>query len=581
MPHALWLLNTTTLDPKSPPPDGCQCKYCAKKKRQSDVNSELRLPRYRDPKAPSQPRDRVFRLPKQKSKPGRPSQSDMPGENGYWPSSNATKSTLIDGHHTLRAETRPKGPVTPLQMPHTWRPNADPGRTEDLRLGYQSRDGELVWIPVRPPIPAPDNSCSIRHWPGMVKWRKRKIDVVPIPGGDESAYEVEESWGYTVEVLATGGQERNYGSSDTLPFLAYRAEDVLLEALKHVPPPPMEMLGRQSQYFESHSPFLLADNNQNSEHGAKELRFEDVAHQYSLALQIQANIAQYWCPLSPVGEDLVVTQVQKSLSTTKAPGVTQYEGLWWGPEKIWCGEMVRLICSHEDLAEHVMVRDDLRPRTFSEKDETEILSRGVLMHLREVFEDTIHVLNSRGEGHGLGGDVSGGSTIKVCRVAGTLYETLKIGEDIGQVPVPHPVESHPWVWDTTLPSASPTLVLDSPPPQIPARRQKPYLPPPPPFYRWHPLFHDGRDIILDATAVAGRYYPELLSNKNIPIEEEADRQKAKELLSLSGLYKGQEVAIQPTLLIWTRSDASQEGEEEAMNQLFEWWRERHLGNHRT
>lgn len=580
MPHALWLLNTRTLDPKSPPPDGCQCKYCTKKKRQSDVNEELGLPKYNESKAPSQPRSPVFRPPKQKPKPRRPSLSEMPEEYGYRPSQNATKSTLIESHPTLRADTRPKGPVTPLRTPNTWPPSVHPDRAEDLRLAYQSRDGELVWIPVHPPIPTPDNSCSIRHWPGIVVRWKRQTHLVPIPGGGESAYEVEERLWYTVMALATDGEVRNYDSGVTFPFLAYRVEDKLLEALKHVPPPPMEMLRNRNQYFKTHSPFPLADNDQNSEHGAKGLRFEDVAHQYSLALQIHANIAQYWSPLHPVGEALVVTQVQKSLSAAKAPGVTQYEGLWWGPEKIWCGEMVRLICSHEDLAQHVYVKGDLRPRTFSEKAEIEITSRGVLMHLREVFEDTILLSDRRGEKYGLDSDANGRSTIKVCRVAGTLYETLKIGEDDDQVPRDEVMS------DTALPnpSDSPTLVLGSAPPQMSARRQKPYLPPPPPFHRWHPIFYDGREVILDATVIAGRYYPELLSNKYIPIEEysgEADKQRAKELLSLGGLYKGQEIAIQPALLVRKRSDATREGEEEAMSQLFEWWQERHLGTNRT
>ena len=584
MPHTLWLLNTTTLNPKDPPPDGCQCKYCTKK-RQSDVNEELRLPKSKEPKSPSQPRYPVFRPPKQKPKPGRSSLSEMSEENGYWPSLNATRSAVIEGHHALRAETRPKGPVTPLRMPNTCPQNMHPDRAEDLRLAHQSRDGELVWIPVHPPISTPDSSCSIRHWPGMVIRWKRQAHLVPIPGGDESAYEVEESLWYTIMLLATDGKERNYESGVTLPFLAYRVEDKLLEALQHVPPPPMEMLGSQSQYFEKHSPFPLADDNQNSERGAEELRFEDVAHQYSLALQIQANIAQFWSPLNPVGEALVVTQVQKSLSAAKASGVTQYEGLWWGPEKIWCGELVRVICSHEDLAQHVNVRDELRPRTCNENDENEIASRGVLMHLREVFEDSILLSNRRGENFGLDSDMNGRSTINVCRVAGTLYETLKVVKDDD----PHPHESHPRyevMSDTALsnPSAGTTLVLGSPPPQISASRQKPSLPPPPPFHRWHPIFHDGREVILDATAIAGRYYPELLSNKYIPIEEyagEADKQRAKELLSLGGLYKGQEVAIQPTLLVRKRTDAAREGEEEAMSQLFEWWRERHLGNNHT
>ena len=502
----------------------------------------------------------------------------MYDDNGYWPSTKATRSTMTEGHHVLRAETRPKGPITPLRMPNTLPPNVHPDRAEDLRLAYQSRDGELVWIPVDPPVPTPDNSCSIRHWPGMVVRWKRKTHLIHIPGGDESAYEVEEKMWYTVMVLATVGEIRNYDSSVTLPFLAYRVEDKLLEALKDVPPPSKEMLGSPTRYFEAHSPFPLADDNRDGEHGIKELKFEDVAHQYSLALQIQANIAQYWSPLNPVGEALVVTQVQKSLSAAKALGVTQYEGLWWGPEKIWCGEMVRLIISHEDLARHVYIRGDLRPRLFREKVENEVAARGVLMHVREVFEDTILLSDRRGKKWDLNIDANGRSTIKVCRVAGKLYETFKIGEDDAQALCPP--ESSPqdeMMLDTPLsnPSTDPTPVLGN------TRRQKQHLPPPPPFHRWHPILHDGREVILDATVIAGRYYPEILSNKYIPIEEyvgEADKQKAKELLSLGGLYKGQEIAIQPTLLVRQRSDAAREGEEEAMSQLSEWWQERHLGS---
>ena len=573
MPHAHWLLTTTTLNPKSPPPDGCQCKYCNNKKRQSDVNEELGLPKHKEPKTPSQPRYPVFRPPKPKPKPGHSSLSGIFEDNGYWPSLNATRSTPIDGRHIFRAETKPKGPVTPLRMPNTLPPNVHPDRAEHLRRAYQSRDGELVWIPVDPPIPTPDNSCFIRHWPGMVVRWKRKTNLIRIEGGDESAYEVEEKMWYTVMVLATVGEVRNYDTSVTLPSLAYRVEDKLLEALKHVPPPSVEMLGSPTRYFEEHSPFPLADDNRDS----KELRFEDVAHQYSLALQIQANIAQYWSPLNPVGEALVVTQVQKSLSAAKPHGVTQYEGLWWGPEKIWCGEMVRLTISHEDLAQHVYIRSDLRPRTFSEKVETEVTSRGVLMHLREVFEDTIPLSDRRGEKYGLDIDVNGRSTIKVCRIAGALYETLGIGEDDAYSPESCPQDE--MMLDTPLPNTStgPTLVLGTR-----TRRQQPHPPSPPPFHRWHPILRDGREVILDAIVIAGRYYPELLSNKYI--EEcigEADEQKANELLSLGGLYKGQEIAIQPNLLNRQRSDAAREGEEEAISQLFEWWRERHLGDNIT
>jgi len=583
MPHAHWLLKTTTLNPKSPPPDGCLCKYCNHKKRQSDVNEELGLSKHKDPKAtPKAPSQPHHQSPKPKTKPGRSSLSGMSDGNGHRPGPNATKSTPIEGHHISRAETRPKGPVTPLRMPNTLPPNVHPDRAADLR--HQSRDGELVWIPVDPPIPTPGNACSIRHWPGMVVRRKRQTHLIRIPGGDESAYEVEEKLWYTVMILATVGEVRNYDNRVTLPFLAYRVEDKLLEALKHVQPPSMEMLGSPSRYFKEHSPFPLADDNRDSEHGSKKLKFEDVGHQYSLALQIQANIAQYWSPLNPIGEALVVTQVQRSLSAAKSLGVTQYEGLWWGPEKIWCGEMVRLICSHEDLAQHVFIKDDLRPRTFSEKVENEVTSRGVLMHLREVFEDIILLSDRRGEKYGLDIDVNGRSTIKVCRVAGTLYETLRVGE--GDAQAPYPLESRPqdeMMLDTALPnpSSSPTPMLGTPPPQVHRGRQNAHLPPPPPFHRWNPILDDGQELTLDATVVAGRYYPEILSNKYLPIEEytgEADRQKAKELLSLGGLYKGQEIAIQPTLLIRQRSDAAREGEEEAISQLFDWWRERHLAN---
>lgn len=541
------------------------------------MNEKLGLPKYNEPKAPSQPRYPVFRPPKPKPKPGHSSLSE---DNGYWPSQRATRPTVTEGHHVLRADTRPKGPITPLRMPNTLPPNVHPDRAEDLRLAYQSRDGELVWIPVEPPIPTPDNSCSIRRWPGMVVRWKRKTHLIHVPGGDESSYEVEEKMWYTVMVLATVGEVRNYDSNVTLPFLAYRVEDKLLEALKGVPPPSMEMLGSPTRYFEEHSPFPLPDGNRDSEHGVKGLRFEDVAHQYSLALQIQANIAQYWSPLNPVGEALVVTQVQKSLSAARAHGVTQYEGLWWGPEKIWCGEMVRLIISHEDLAQHVYISGDLRPRAFSEKVENKVASRGVLMHVREVFEDTILLSGRRGEQYGLDSDGNGRSAIKVCRVAGKLYETFRIGEDDAQAS--YPPESGPqdeMMLDTDLPNTSTTPL--SPPN---TRRQKPHLPPPPPWHKWHPILHDGREVILDATVIAGRYYPEILSNKCIPIEEvagEGGGQKAKEILSLGGLYKGQEIAIQPTLLIRQRSDAAREGEEEAISQLFEWWRERHLGDNPT
>jgi len=171
----------------------------------------------------------------------------------------------------------------------------------------------------------------------------------------------------------------------------------------------------------------------------------------------------------------------------------RYEGIWYGAERIWVGDTVRLSPERPAFTESIRLgwESQLCPPSSPGAD-----LRGVLMRIDRIFI----TLSEDGQ--------------KECNIAGPLYEVAPanyVGIESPlrkqEVPGTSQLVEEPMInpWDPPrAPKPEPittSLPLDPPSP-FP-------LPPAPPGYILRPLLPVGSELPIPVSFMAGRYYPDL------------------------------------------------------------------------
>ncbi|PBK99726.1 hypothetical protein ARMGADRAFT_985610 [Armillaria gallica] len=229
-----------------------------------------------------------------------------------------------------------------------------------------------------------------------------------------------------------------------------------------------------------------------------------------------------------------------------------FQGMWWGAERIWVDEIVRLKPLRAVLApegtQHIL------PPAGPGKAQTELChklgrspkeygagARGLFMRLERLF---------------LVEGLSGGQKTKECRASGVLYELAdKDWEDPDKAPATgENISSGPMAPVSTQ---KPLSNLQPGP-------VSPYLlPEAPEGYYFRPILKDGYEMTISLTMISGRYYPGILSHhllKDIVLEAIAKESEAnmngekkddttgrnKHLWSLEGLNAGYVNSVDPT-----------------------------------
>ncbi|KAF5361973.1 hypothetical protein D9756_002341 [Leucocoprinus leucothites] len=265
----------------------------------------------------------------------------------------------------------------------------------------------------------------------------------------------------------------------------------------------------------------------------------------------------------------------------------RFQGLWWGPERIWVDEFVRLKVPRRCLAPHGS--QDISPPAGPSKQAVENYkvtgrdiseigagSRGVFMRIDALFVVEI---------------MSEGRKRKECRASGPLFELVDEdwdeNEDVNvkqhklrtqattetgrptnplptrtlsssatqprSAPLPTPSSSAP-----SIPQSQPTPATSSLTPNkmtTPAALPTPYLPPQPPLgYRFRPILTPGYEAVVSLSLLAGRYYPGLLMHPLLVAEmsraarvplEEGGILKYGHIWALDGLNGGFHCAVDP------------------------------------
>ncbi|KAF8074836.1 hypothetical protein FPV67DRAFT_1575013 [Lyophyllum atratum] len=268
---------------------------------------------------------------------------------------------------------------------------------------------------------------------------------------------------------------------------------------------------------------------------------------YDLNARLYPNVSGSGSDMSPVETQRLSARVLGKVAAVPpsgSPPLTQmrFQGLWWGAERIWVDEFIRLKvprrCIAPKGAEHILPPSgpgkyarELWLKTGRDPSELGAGARGVFMRLDGLF--VVDAVQSDGV-----------TTRKECRASGMLYELADVDwEDpdsapatdtssagngkapLSFVPAPSPLNPH------ILPNPDPAVPIPPTPP-APEAAQPPPIPKPPlpisqlshpatPHYRlpeapdgyvFRPILAEGHEATLSLSFISGRYYPRILSH---------------------------------------------------------------------
>lgn len=238
------------------------------------------------------------------------------------------------------------------------------------------RIGEVVWCFLDIPIAKPgEQDSAIGAWPGIVKSIQRSMHVTIVVNESSVEHRNENDQPYAYEVtLFNVDTIITIPDEKVLPYQAMSSSQPLLDALSSL----MHTIDRQGHTL-----------NVSAEGGISALSrftFEEVALPYALAVQAPIMLAKYWAPTDvwtfkyTIAEDKVVASpVVPPKKKFRTPGLhigpmpdllpsisagpsaplvvspaevktqKRYQGLWWGGERIWVDDLVRLKVPRRDL----------------------------------------------------------------------------------------------------------------------------------------------------------------------------------------------------------------------------------------
>ncbi|KZV68216.1 hypothetical protein PENSPDRAFT_754249 [Peniophora sp. CONT] len=395
VPHALWLMTDPTMDRSN-----CNCKYCSKR-QQSAVSQQYGFPSqaFRGSAAPTA------------------SQSSKRRNRNHQPYAavQRTKALKAQTENVQTAKKRKRETVqesqrtAQLEPPKETVPNE---RISDLisaamRLGPERRtrrfhrQGELVWcmlaVPIRAALPG-DNATSITMWPAIIReWGTiqefvAREDYEQPPSGMIDAEELarieagrprvaaghhyagEGQVGnqyrsfhrtrYSAQLLAIDAQIRVLDDC-VLPYPAWAPPASLLSILSEIP---TDRLDYKREYC---PPATMLEQPSQQD---IETAFVHAAAPYSVALEAAAELAALWSVTDEWNAETLNADNQEEPET-------RYQGLWWGPERIWVGDLVQLKMPRKQL-QGPMLRDPFKVEDREE--EVGAGDRGVFMHLKSL-----------------------------------------------------------------------------------------------------------------------------------------------------------------------------------------------------
>jgi hypothetical protein len=431
-----------------------------------------------------------------------------------------------------------------------------------------------------------------------------------------------------VQVLATA-QTHTLSDDDLLPYLAYLPSDNQVSQLRvslaqWFRNQPAEYIEQESQALFEFNPLALPNP---EGHADPALRYREAVVPYSLAIQYASYVAGFWTPtdewqykfIAPASSSTFpgndhVPSLHDVISSqlTHDPGrmitQTRYQGLWWGAERIWTEELVRLKLDRSQFVPHgtSVIYPPAGPskstREWDAQNGTQLddglmdsSQKALFMKINGLF--VVEVDDADGSGH----------KVKECRASGMIYEL--VDEDWVESEDPNfqhsPISPHgkgkeravdqsvsafvppsqaSEASSVFLPSSSSngalTQSISAAKSSSTATKPRPILtaeyplPDPPTGYKFHPVLHPGHELVLSLSLISGRYYPYLLQHPKLrkalehAVNPEGDGLYAyKHLWALEGLLSGIHQSMDPEFWKPTRFEMFFEGNRAARKQF--------------
>lgn len=445
-------------------------------------------------------------------------------------------------------------------------------RNSDLRASRRFRVGEVVWCTLSPPIQGEHKDEWLAFWPGFVNETRLKSDVLPHISGSE--WHVVQSTVYKVKLLAL---KHSFVMPEVaaLPYQAYAPSMELIERLRLSGHP---ALLQDRQRLSDFRPIPVGVE---AESGPQ-ARFADASTPFALAIQIAAHLVRMW---TPTDEWKFLGDVPSAAASVSAGSVatelqeTCHQGLWWGAERIWADELVRI----KSARSQVMPQGS----PFIKHASPSADARGVFMRINSIISIPEGTPKDRP---------------RECRVAGLLYELAdEVYEeepsevspangsettDVSrQLLSPDQTGSGSSVMkvdlfrtirkgNNTVTETSSTQITSQRPDSNNSSKLFSFpLPKPPDGYKFRPIMNTGSEIVLDVSLIAGRYYPELLKHPLLQntLADVNPNDTHVSQLALCGLLPGAMNSMECVDWVSTRIGMIQHADATAYEDLLQHW----------
>ncbi|KZO97007.1 hypothetical protein CALVIDRAFT_536474 [Calocera viscosa TUFC12733] len=500
IPHAIWLLTDPTLNTRN-----CRCFSCSKRS-EADISKEFASANV-SPERPLKRKSSTIIKPEATVKKIKLADPPIPRDNN----SARPKAVRADREADLASLDRLESP----------------------------REGEIIWCTVDPPIAGKKPGETIEFWPCIVVQHEVSRKVVPTEANPKASGTAP-AW----EVQALGTVcNAHVRAEDILPYQAYdipqSTKDVLMQFR------PVSTAFDDLMRFYPFSPALkdkprtLTKRRSKPELGDQSQiarSFKNAAPALILALHMCDHLDKGWTATDAYSHPVPAQNVENPPPISIQNPARRFEGVFWGPERIWEGDFVRLNLEFtHDLPDNDYRKHLLQNMTAGSD------GRGLFMHI-----NAFHYLS-------YGVDSSTSNERKECWMAGPVFETVfdhEVDPAVlsGETNDPLPLQSPNFdlVRDAPILSASALGILaernlESVKLPHPVQTKYPW-PPAPSGFKFRPLLAKDEELYVNISCLAGRYYPTIFFKQLLSGMHNMDKSKndvgTPQLLSLAGLMPG-------------------------------------------
>lgn len=386
----------------------------------------------------------------------------------------------------------------------------------------------------------------------------RDVNPAPLDPPDSPVDYMKTVFAYAVAVQIASAHTNYWTPTDEWEF-------------RHQPQPAQDALSSSRDRQRRGSPRMSLETALNAA-AAHNQRVEERASSPSGSRAQSQGVASTASDMGP--EELA--EVSSRLLGDEAHGKPQtqirYQGIWWGPERIWVDDLIRLKTPRRALAingaqhiyEHAPPSNSTLELARAKGIDLGRHMSGAAMRATFMKLTGLVVVEIEREG----------KRKKECRAVGELYELADKGyeEQVPALRAPQgskPIDPSSSAGESSNAGANPAPgdALSAP-----VLSETFPLPPPPDGYVWRRITHAGYEAVISLTLISGRYYPGILKHPLVVAELQRAQEENRDspVFQLEGLNSGYACAIDPYIFMQVREQQLIAAHKTAWDSLSNW-----------